>query len=300
MLAASEVLDSRLGPSYVAMFDWVGFDAYDTWGSGYGTPPSYCITGAYGGMCTLINKLRSWLSSSQRMIAMPSTALIWASYGDTSASTQYWMIDTNIDMWQQEVLSDAKYVAYLPYMWQADVPNGGRVMGARDMWRIADRMYEVAYSLIPRGTSRVFPISFFASSSYPDHPSSPPYADYPPANAFDLDTSDMWNSGCYANNYCPYSSPPQKVGHPSVGANFQGPTHLTRIELTTEQDIPGTTDHVLWGLTPSGWQQFGWFHGYTTGQQTLVWTGDIDISAFQVATDVSPTWIAWRDIQFFQ
>jgi len=58
-LSQTEVFSKGLDGSYVSMFDWVGFDCYDTWSNAYGTP---------GGMPTLIRILRSWLRDDQRMI----------------------------------------------------------------------------------------------------------------------------------------------------------------------------------------------------------------------------------------
>jgi hypothetical protein len=127
----------------------------------------------------------------------------------------------------------------------------------------------------------------------------PPLRGFSPANAFDMDLTDGWNSGCYANNYCPYSNPPQKPGYPWIGATFEGLTHISRIELTTLQDVAGKTDHLVWGLTSSGWVQFAWFNGYTSDRQQLV-DRKLGVSAIQVKTDVSPSWAAWRDIQFYQ
>jgi hypothetical protein len=286
------------GESYVAMADWVGFDAYDTWSDGYGYAPSGCAsTGAVGGMCTLINNLRSLLRPEQRMMALPSAALpLGPSFGDTSASTQYWAIDTNINMWQQEVLSDSRYVLVMPFLWQSYSEESRT--GARDLPHIKDRLYEMAYATIPRTTNRIFPVSFDASSSYPDFATSPPYADNPPWLAFDLNPNTMWNSGCYGNNYCPYSNPPQKSGIPWVGATFAGLTHITRIELTVVQDPAGTTEHVLSAHTANGWQQLARFNGYTTTNQKLVWTGSVDMDKFHVETDVDASWVAWTDIQF--
>jgi hypothetical protein len=314
-LKAEVVNDPKFDASFLSMFDWAGFDAYDTWFSGYSAGLSPCnSTGVMGGMCTTINKLRGALpQANQRMMALV-TASVQPNqncFSDTSAATQYQMINTNINMWLQEVSSDPKYVLVIPFLWE-DSPG---IIGARNLPHVARALSQMAYATVPRD-NRIIPISYFASSSYPDVPSTSPsacspiaaYPDYPPGAAFDHDSNTTWNSGCYANNYCPYSNPPQKPYNPAVGAYFEGLTHITRIELTTAQDTPGQTGHVLWGLTPNGWQHFdaaqqpgsspGEFYSSTVGGQQLVWTGSIDISGFQVASNVSPTWIAWNDIQF--
>ena len=87
------------------MFEWVGFDEYDTWAyaEGYASPSSTCAsTGSTGAMCALIGTLRSWVGDRQRMIAVPwgSPLHSFASSPPIPSAIQYWMMDTNTNMWQ--------------------------------------------------------------------------------------------------------------------------------------------------------------------------------------------------------
>jgi hypothetical protein len=290
--------DFSLDGSYVAMADWVGFDSYDTWYQGHAVPEApevskttTCVSsGATGGMCALINTLRSWLSPGQRMMAFPACALnLSPNFSGTSASVQYLMIDTNINMWEREALSDSKYVAVIPFLWDSEL----NFVGARDAPIIKKQMAQMAYGLIPRGMSHVFPISYSASATWgatAPAPAQPPtassYSEWSPAAAFDLDASTSWNSGGWPAQW--------------IQGNLAGSTRVRRIDLTTNQTPSGDTLTGLWGLTPNGWVWLATFQGPTVDSQTLTWTGSVDISAVQVETDQGPSWVGWRDIQIYQ
>lgn len=130
----------NLDPSYVSMFDWVGFDCYKSWDD--------CK------MPTLITKLRSWLSLEQRMIAVP-----WAfQWGDSvSVQAQDERLQ-NIAKWHEEILGDAKYVAVVPFLWQTmDLNSDGTPdLGTEDLPRVKARLHQLAQNLLPSAEGRVF------------------------------------------------------------------------------------------------------------------------------------------------
>src|SRR6185312_6956795 len=105
-------------------------------------------------------------------------------------------------------------------------------------------------------------------------------------------------SGCYSYGcYAVSGTTP-----PWVQGVLNGTTHLSRIDLTVEQDITGTTTHNLYGFTPStgSWTLLQTFTGVTQNSQVLTWRGSADVSAIYVATTQSPTWVAWQEIQMYQ
>ena len=278
ILSVPELQNTVTDSSYVSMFDWVGFDCYDSWTSAYGTP---------GGMPTLINKLRSLLSATQRMIAVPWSYVT----SDTSTTEQAFIINNNLNNWQQEIASDSKYIAIASFLW-TDIGGGSGFYGARDMSWLKARLYELGHSFVnlPPTDTHVFALSTLAGSSY--------IPDYAPFAAFDNVTGDMWNSGCYSYGCYAVQGPTP----PWVQGVLNGLTHLSRIDLTVEQDITGTTTHNLYGFTPStgSWTLLRTFTGVTQNSQILTWTGSVDVTAIYVATTQSPTWVAWQEIQMYQ
>jgi hypothetical protein len=124
------------------------------------------------------------------------------------------------------------------------------------------------------------------------------YAPYQSFAAFDDDVSDMWNSGCYSYGCYAVSG----TAPPWVQGVLAGVTHVSRIELTPNQDITGQTVHNLYGFNPtsSSWVLLQTFSGVTQDGQKLVWSGSADVSAIYVSTTQSPTWVAWRDIQLYR
>ncbi len=264
ILSVGEV-NMQLDPSYLQMFNWIGFDDYEPWGASCG-----------GTMATLISTLRAQLSPTQRMIAVPwGKRETWQNPDLAHQASEN--IGANINCWHSEVLSDGKYAAVVPYIW-VGTPNSNEV-GTRDLPWVKERLYQLAHSLFPAGDSRVFPASESASSTWTD--TTPAWA------AFDRDTSgDMWNSGSW---------PAQ-----SVVASFGGSTRVGRVTLTVNQDHAGNTTHYIEGLTTANtWYTIAVLSGYTWDGLTLFWNGPPkDVTAIRVRTTQSPTWVAWYDIQF--
>jgi hypothetical protein len=258
---------ANLDSSYFAMLDWVGFDCYG------------CGSTALDGY---VSQLRGWLSNQQRMIAVP-----WAdrAVGSDISPTAQNPIVGEINYWHQKVLSDAKFVAVVPFLW-TDIREN--YYGARDMSWVQTRYYQLERSFLPASETRVFPVSYYASGTY--NPGSD--NSYYPFAAFDGSDADFWNSGGFPTQW--------------IEGVLGGSTHVSKIDLTVGQDIPGSTTHWLYGLTTSGWivlgpasNPTGPFQGYTKDFQHLVWTGSTDISAIWITTSQGPAWVCWRDIQIY-
>lgn len=250
--------------AHIAMLDWTGFDCYGTWSEG-----------CYGVKIPDINAhFRPLLSRQQRLMAVPHA---WRAPGEAEgAARQETVIKENIDLWHQEVLSDAKYIAVLPFIWQSS-PGQGVPTGAREIPWYRERLYQLASSLLPRGGGQLFPTSYSASS----------YIEGDRAfGAFDRDPSSDWNAG----------------GGPTqwIQANLGTSTHVSRIDFTVSQFPAGRTLHYLDALTPAGWIQLRSFYGDTSDGDVLTWTGSADITAFRITTAQSPSWVSWRDIAFYE
>jgi hypothetical protein len=273
ILSSGELWRVVTDASYVSMFDWVGFDCYADW---YGC-----------GNDGAIAKLRRLLTDQQRMIAVPWVQAPWSTaaqyFGPNGAVTaigQEWLIDDDTKHWQRQVVSDAKYAMVLPFIWENPGYNwnGSPVHGAVDMPWMREAAYQLGASVLPMAGSRVFPRSIEASSD----------SAAPRFGAFDEDETTIWNSGGFPN-------PDQWIE-----ADFAGSTHLTRIQLDVAQQPNGPTVHTLQGLLQDGtWFTLGTFSGWTTDGQQLTWTGSADVIAVAVTTTTSPSWVAWKEIAFY-
>ena len=246
----------------VAMFDWVGFDCYGDWSAGcYG----YSIP-------TLISMLRNVLSKQQRMIAVPNSAVPHG--GDISITAQNAMINNNLNHWHQEVLSDAKYIAVIPYLWSDPAEN---VYGAGDMPWLKERLYQLEASVLPLSDAHVFPMAYRAAGTY---------STYYPFAAFNRNTADFWNSGGYGPTW--------------ITADLGGLTRITKVVLTLEQDVAGPASHALRGWNPTvGWIPLTTFQGSFPDYHQFEWTGSAEVTSVEVDTNSSPAWVAWRDIQIY-
>jgi hypothetical protein len=249
------------GPSYVSMFDWVGFDCYGPWENCNGST-----------MYALIATLRSWLSPSQRMIAVPE-AFRWN--GPADLNVENILID-RMNQWHKEILADGKYVAIAPFLWPSfDLDSNGTTdTGIRDLSWVKERVYQFATELINPHPQRVNPVNYWASGVYGWHTS---FA------ATNRNPYDDWNAGGF---------------HPAeIVFDLGGSTRVSKIQLLTSQWPAGGTAHDLYGLTPSGWILLQTFNGWTDDFQWLTWTGSVDISAVRIYTAWSPSWVAWREVQ---
>jgi hypothetical protein len=288
---------------YVGMLDWVGFDCYDDWTS----------CGTYHlNIDSLVGKLRRWLrpngaylgpGSEQRMIAVPAARLY---AGATGEADQYHLISTNTNKWQYQIANDAKYIAILPYIWQ----NYGSEVGASNLvWSgdisnvrsVAERLYQLAYSFLPLSDRRIFPASYCASNAVRDKQNlftcgQESYTSNFPFPAFDQSAGTAWTSGNY----------PGAGGETQwIRAYFTGSTRVKRISFTVSQTPSGNTTHQIWGKNlQSAWVLLGTLQGTTHNGDVVTWTWPgtgtpPDVSTVEIDTTASPSWVGWRDIQFF-
>ena len=257
VILAPDTVDQDVGPSAVSMFDWVGFDCYGPWTHCWGNHD----------MDTMIARVRSWLTPRQRMIAVP-----WADASATDKASQNEVVSV-LNHWHKQLLSDGKYVAIMPFLWQRLDATFGTV----DLPWVKDRLTELSRSMFAQTSTIVYPADETASGSWDDND---PFA------AFELNDWSAWNSGGFAPQW--------------IEADFAGSVRIGRIYFTTEQSPAGNTTHLLQGLTPSGWINLGSVGGYTQEGTSLVWYGKhpYDVSRVRITTTASPSWVAWRNIVF--
>jgi hypothetical protein len=255
VISDAQSMSSTATTASYASVDWVGFDCYG------------CGVTA---LDSLVAKMRSVLSPSQRMVAVPQSD---QSVGaDISSGTQYGIITNDTNYWHEKVLSDAKFIAVVPFLW-TDIREG--FYGARDMPWIKERMYQFEASVMPLADNHVYPLLTVASGTY--------VANQSPFGAFNGDTSDIWNSGGWPTQW--------------IEGELAGTTRINRIVLTTNMTPAGSATHALWANTPTGWQLLQTFQGSFSDGQQLTWSGSVDAIAVLVVTSQSVSWVAWRDIE---
>ena len=193
-------------------YDWIGFDCYNSW--------NQCNTPGLNAI------LKSWLSANQRLVAVPQAKLPWGDapgYNDPGTGGQTALLNTNIDLWEKEIRSDGRYVAIIPYLWQADTNTD---FGARDLPWVKERLSQIGRSYLTN-TTQVFPVTFDQLANGVNIVSGT-YTSYYPFSAFDEDPSSFWNAGQFVSYPYPY-----------IIADLGGLTHVSRVDLTVEQDRVG-------------------------------------------------------------
>ena len=114
---------------------------------------------------------------------------------------------------------------------------------------------------------------------------------YPPENAVD-GTPAGWCSGDWVPGW--------------IEVDLQDTYNIGRIRLTVGQDPAGETVHQVLGKGPGTGGEFQLlheFHGWTESHQLLEyipatpWEG---IQLIRIETIVSPSWVAWREIEIWQ
>lgn len=106
--------------------------------------------------------------------------------------------------------------------------------------------------------------------------------------AVDNNPDTSWNSGGY---------PPQLVE-----IDLEKPSTVHSIRLLVGQFPDGDTEHVVFGFRPgdSEPEVLHVFEGYTTDRQWLTYTPETPwegLDRIGVGTLVSPSWVAWFEIQ---
>jgi hypothetical protein len=250
---------------HVEMFDWVGFDCYETWEDCgvFHRPMSYYV-----------DRLSSLLLPRQRMIAVPGAFHEFEDdpHPDTEVplDVQLELVD-RLGRWHQQILSDGRYVAVVPFLWQPWLPE--KMIGPRNMPWVKERVHQLMTSLVATDpTGRISPIHHRADNSWGWHG---------PFLAGNRNEVESWNAGAPA---------PQ-----AIRLDLGGSTRITRVELVVEQVPDGYTSHTLHlGPIP-----IASFQGNTHDGQVLTWSGEMDASSVLVVTDTSPSWVAWREIRVF-
>jgi hypothetical protein len=113
-------------------------------------------------------------------------------------------------------------------------------------------------------------------------------ADGPASNAVDGDPDTLWNAGAGPVAW--------------IEIDLGGPTVVGTVRLVTAQDPPGPSDHRVFGRVSPGAELLpvGTLAGTTADYQVLELTVADTAPAVQVirvTTVVSPSWVAWREIE---
>jgi hypothetical protein len=262
----------RLDSSYFAdtMFDWVGFDCYDTWAN-----------------CNMDSRntvLRGKLTSDQRMIAVPWAQAPLYGASDVSPKSQTYIIQQNLDYWNTEIVNHSKYVLVLPFLFTEDA-YGDWKLGARYLPLVRERLFQLENASLPTIATRIFPSSA-VSNTDPSSGGSGVPIDF---LAFDRDEETAW-----APDVTPTSSNPAWIE-----AVFPALTHITRVSVEPAESWNGTVQyHDLYGIAPTGRT---WLHSFATSgdRQVLTWTGSADVTKIEVITYGGAPWQGWREISIF-
>jgi hypothetical protein len=261
-----------LDKSYFAntMFDWVGFDCYDTWAN-----------------CNMDSRnkvLRSNLSPDQRMIAVPWAQAPLPGAPSTLPASQNYIIQQNLDFWNAELVSHTRYVLVLPFLFTEDA-YGQWILGARYLPLVRERLFQLENASLPTVAPQIFPSTILSSTDKSVGGSGVPI-DF---LAFDRDEESTW-----APDVTPSASNPAWTR-----ASFPGLTHITRVTIEPAESWDGTVQyHDLYAITPAG---FTWLHSFATSadRQVLTWTGSADVTDIEVITYRGAPWQGWREISIF-
>jgi hypothetical protein len=216
---------------------------------------------------------RSNLSYRPSLVVVPQ-AWELASAPDTSVNAQAAVLARA----EREVAlaeSDPDVAMIMPFLWDT-IPSEA-LMGTVDLPMIKTYYAALGRHVVNGSARLAYPTSVGASASYSE--SAPSYA-------FDYSPSTAWNSGGY---------PIQQIY-----ASFADPIIATQMDFVTAQYPAGFTEHILSGAnfeTSTG--QIANFSGSTADSQTLTWTGSQPLNWVVMQTQVSPSWVAWRDISIF-
>jgi len=271
-MSTAELHDLGLDSSHFEMFDWLGFDSYA--GPDYLDPQEAWDS---SGMPGHIEQLSAWLGPTQRMMAVPEA--FWQGRNTTPFDQD--ALIGRINLWHQEILSDARYVAVVPFLWQdaaldpTNRPDGDT--GTRSMPRVKERLRQLAaYFLNPNGPYN-YPVNFSASSSYEDNT---PFCAVNPAG-------DLWNSGDYPEQW--------------IAFDLGGSTPVRRIDMVVAMTPNGFAVHEV--RDAESGVLLASFSGNVVEGQTLStsWAGPKTVGrAIRIVTRDSPSWVAWHYLRFLR
>jgi hypothetical protein len=112
------------------------------------------------------------------------------------------------------------------------------------------------------------------------------FAGSPASGAVDGDFDTLWNSG---------GGPVQWIE-----IKLDGAQDVRTIRLAVAQSPEGETDHRVFGRTGGDLIELHRFTGFTSEGMTLEFTPPEpwqDLTAIRVETRLSPSWVAWREIE---
>lgn len=109
----------------------------------------------------------------------------------------------------------------------------------------------------------------------------------PPAYALDGRADTAWNAGWFAPAW--------------IEIDLGAPATITGVRLLVAQSPAGETIHEIVGISPAGIERpIAEFRGVTRDGDLLtqsLTTPALDIQVVRVTTLVSPSWVAWREIE---
>lgn len=297
-IATRDRIDMDRPSEYFAMFDWIGYDCYASWG-------------ACGGDATATAFSAKLSKPTQRLVAVPKSFLVRGSTVPSPANETPGQAIESIDNWHRLILNDGRYVAAIPFLWNDNVFAQYTLSGANKETLVRNRIAQLQYAIlgVPLSASvweiarddsptlarrRILPVSARASSFYQDAI---------PFKAIDGGTGTSWTSDAK-----PALGAPQWIEF-----SFGGSVRLNAIDLMITQSPSGRTEHYLYAGTLSSTgnvdgsrtcitqaQPFAAFTGNTADGQVLSWSGAVDAECVQVKTTVSPSWVGWVEIKFGQ
>ena len=154
------------------------------------------------------------------------------------------------------------------------MPRAG--FGTRDMPLVKDKYHEIGLEILH---AKITPITPTASNSYPGSP---------PSSAVDGDVGTSWNAG---------SAAPQWI-QLDLGQEYP----ISKVRMKIAQYPSGHTTHLIYGgsildtLT-----QLYTFDGDTQDEQWLeALTPVTNIRYLKIETTISPSWVAWYEIEVYR
>jgi hypothetical protein len=260
IMSTAELFDLGLDRSHYEMFHWLGFDNYP--GPTYRDPVAAWY---YSRMLECIERLSTWLGPNQRLMAVPEA---WWQGGNATTLDQDALVG-RINLWHKQILSDGRYVAVVPFLWQGDT-------GTRVMPRVKERLRQLAAYFLDINGTYIYPVSCKASSSYED--STPFCAANPDA--------DLWNSGDHAEQWIEF--------------DLGGSTLLRGIEMIVAMTPNGFAVHEIYSGSD---ELLATLEGNMVEGQTISthWPVRKNIRRFvRIITRNSPSWVAWHHVRFLR
>lgn len=243
--------------------DWLGYDCYPgTFQQCYDLAPGWKSVPYY------LGRLKSIIRKSN-LTYKPGLVLVPQGYlgtTDTSPANQAVALE-RVEREVSMVENDPDFVMILPFIWRGIVqlPMLRSYYGS-----LGKHLITTTAPMRP-----AFPTSMAASNIAPG-------GDL--VNAFDGDFTTAWSSGGYVTQW--------------ISASFADPVVIANFSLTPAQTPAGTVRHwYTAGRVDGTSTTFGQYSGQLADGQTLTSSAASagGLSSLTITTDVSPSWVAWRD-----